>query len=309
MEQKKRILVLGVTGAQGRSVAKALLSDNHFEVRIFTRNPESVRAQELKESGAEIAEGSTDDMGSLMRAMKDCYGVFGGTNFREYNDLEYQRGKNLVDAVQLSGISHFVFHILSDYEQLNAGKFSSPHEEIKAALLKYSRSLNIPTTFVHMGFYYENFQSYFPFQKEADGVYYFGFQQDDTCLAMASVKDLGCVVRSVFNHPAEYIGRKIAVIAANETGTRYAELMSKVLNQDIRYKNIPAGGFTVKEMQRTEELNNLFESQRLNIPNRLINLIESYGLNPDMQSFEHWLRKNKSGFEAHLNALSPKKAA
>ena len=251
MEQKKRILVLGITGAQGRSVARALLSDNHFEVRILTRNPESVRAQELKESGAEIAEGSTDDMGSLMRAMKDCYGVFGGTNFREYDNLEYQRGKNLVDAVQLSGIRHFVFQILSDYEQLNAGKFATQHEEIKDALLQYSNSLNIPVTYVHMGFYYENFLSYFPFQKEADGIYYFGFQQDDDCLAIASVKDLGCVVRSVFHHPVEYIGRKIAVIAANENNK----------------------------------------------------------INPDMKSFEQWLRKNKSGFEAHFNALSSKKAA
>lgn len=38
MYSKKIILVTGATGAQGGSVAKALLNANKFAVRILTRN-------------------------------------------------------------------------------------------------------------------------------------------------------------------------------------------------------------------------------------------------------------------------------
>jgi hypothetical protein len=48
----------------------------------------------------------------------------------------------------------------------------------------------------------------------------------------------------------------------------------------------------------------MFEVQRLYIPNRQLDLIESYGLNPRMQSFENWLKKNTDKFEALLNVAA-----
>src|SRR6478735_7343876 len=100
--KKKLILVTGATGAQGGSVARALLADEHFSVRILTRNGSSPKALELKAAGAEVAQGDLDDTASLIRAMRGCYGVFGVTNFWEHFDREYQQGKNLIDAVKLS---------------------------------------------------------------------------------------------------------------------------------------------------------------------------------------------------------------
>ena len=46
-EGRKKILVFGATGAQGGSVARALLERGKFDVRAFTRNPESPAAQQL----------------------------------------------------------------------------------------------------------------------------------------------------------------------------------------------------------------------------------------------------------------------
>ncbi|HEY2347667.1 MAG TPA: NmrA/HSCARG family protein [Puia sp.] len=303
--KKKMILVTGATGAQGGSVTRALLEDNHFSVRILTRNSSSPKALELKNAGAEVVQGDLDDTASLLRAMRGCYGVFGVTNFWEHFGKEFQQGKNLVDAVKLSGIEHFVFHTLRDYNKLGEGKYPVPHCDIKAELQRYCVSLEIPASFVHVAFYYENFFSFFPPQKAADGSFFFGFPQGDTKLAMASVEDIGGIVKSIFNHPAEYIGRTVGVVGSDNTCAEYANAMSRVLNQNIQYKYIPRAVYAELGFPGAEELANMFEVQRLHIPDRQIDLIESYGLNTDMQSFENWLRKKKDVFEAQLAAVRP----
>ena len=303
MDKKPIILVTGATGAQGGSVAKALLAENKFAVRIFTRNASSAKAQDLKAAGAEIAEGDFDNIESLKQAMKDCYGVFGVTNFWEHYHKELAQGKNLVDAVNQSGIKHFVLHTLPNYLKLSNGEFPVPHCDIKATLQDYTKSLSIPASFVQIAFYYENFFTFFPFQKDENGDFYFGFPQGDTKLAMASVDDIGGVIASIFNHPAEYIGRTVGVVGADKTCAEYAEIMSKLLGKRIYFNYIPRDVYAGFGFPGAEELANMFEVQRLYIKNRQLDLIESYGLNPSMQSLENWIIKNKDRFDAYFKSV------
>lgn len=63
---KKIILVIGATGAQGIPVIDALLapsadgSSSPYAVRALTRDPESRRAKELAAKGAEVFKGKHD---------------------------------------------------------------------------------------------------------------------------------------------------------------------------------------------------------------------------------------------------------
>lgn len=62
--QKKLILVIGATGAQGLAVIDGLLkpatdgSPSPYTIRALTRNASSPRAQELARRGVEIFEGT-----------------------------------------------------------------------------------------------------------------------------------------------------------------------------------------------------------------------------------------------------------
>jgi len=302
MNQQKIILVTGGTGAQGGSVAKALLADNNYTVRVLTRNAASEKALALQAAGAEIITGDLDNVDSLKAAMKDCYGVFGVTNFWEHFEKEYEQGTNLVDAVAASGIKHVVLHTLPGYSKLSKGEFPTPHCDIKAALQDYTKSKGLPATFVQPAFYYENFFSFFPLQLAEDGTYFFGFPQGDTKLSMLCIEDIGGVVLSIFKFPAEYIGRTVGVVGADNTCTEYAATMSKILKRTIRYRYVPRDEYAGYGFPGAEELANMFEVQRLYIPNRQMDLIESYGLNPAMQSFESWLKNNVAKFEALFNA-------
>ncbi len=297
MAQQPIILVTGATGAQGGSVARMLLGQKKFSVRILTRTPKSSKAIALQELGAEVVQGDLENIETLKTAMEGCYGVFGVTNFWEHFENEYQHGKNLIDAVAASRISHFVFSSLPDYFKLSHGTLRVPHCDLKASLEEYARALHLPVTFVHIAFYYENFLTHFMLQRADDGCFYFGFPQGDTPLAMASVEDMGGVVAAIFDHPNQYIGRTVGVVGEDKSCHEYAAIMSDVLKRDVRYRHIPHAEFASYGFAGAEELANMFEVQRLYIPSRQLHLIESYGLHPQMQPFRQWLSAHAHLFQ------------
>jgi uncharacterized protein YbjT (DUF2867 family) len=294
---KKIILVTGATGAEGGSVAKALLATRNFSVRVLVKDPSLPRAMALQTAGAILITGSLDDKESLRTAMKDCYGVFGVTNFWEHNEKEYQQGKNLIDAVKAAAIQHFVFHTLPDYQTLSGGQYSVPRSEVKAALEAYARLLNVRATFARVSFYYEHVLSFLPLERTGENEYYFGLPQGNSKLAMVSVEDLGAMVNTLFNHPEDYIGKTITAVGADKTGVQYAAIMTKVLRKNIEYRHITREEYAALDVPNATEMANMFEVQRLHIPNRQLDLIESIGLNPALQSFETWLIKNRTAFE------------
>lgn len=295
------ILVTGATGAQGGSVARALLDSGRYIVRCLTRNSHSHKALALRLSGAEVVEGDLTNTDSLLAAMKDCYGVFGVTNFWEHYENEFQQGKNLIDAVKASGIQHFIYSGLPGYLELTGGQFPVPHCDIKAALENYTRSLALPASFVHIAFYYENFFSFFPPRRRDDGCYYFGFPQGDTRLAMVSVDDLGAIVARMFAAPEIYLHRTVGAVGEDRPCREYAAIMSRVLGVTVRYQHIQRDIYSGLDFPGAEELANMFETQRLFIPNRNLHLMESHCMNPRMQSLENWLIKNKRNFLQLLN--------
>jgi uncharacterized protein YbjT (DUF2867 family) len=294
--EKRIILVTGATGAQGGSVAHALLKDGKFAVRCLTRDIASQKAQNLRRAGAELVQGDLDDLDSLLVAMHNCYGVFGVTNFWEHFDKELQQGRNLVDAVHESNIQHFIFSSLPSYNKLSNGELSVPHCDIKAELEDYSKSLGIKATYVHIAFYYENFLTFFPFQKNEDGNFHFGFPQGDTKLSMVAAEDFGPIIANIFEQGEQYIGRVVGVVAEDRSCSEYAETMSEVFGEKVIYDYIPREIYASFGFPGAEELANMFECQRLYIPGRQRDMEESYKLNPKMQNLETWLKRNKEKF-------------
>ena len=252
----KTILVTGATGAQGGSVARHLLQQGNFKVKCLTRNPESDAALALQSKGAEVVKGDLSDKASLTAAMQGCYGVFGVTNFWEHFDGELQHGRNLVDAVEAANIEHFVFSTLPSAKKLSNGTLSAAHFETKAAMEDYSRSKDIPATYVHAAFYFENFLSYFPPTQMEDDTYGFGFPQGNTPLAALSIEDLGGIVNTIFNNPSAYIGKLIGAV----------------------------------------ELATQFTCNRLHIPERKKDQKSSHEMYPEIKGFEQWLMENKDRF-------------
>ncbi|MFQ5755554.1 MAG: NmrA/HSCARG family protein [Acidiferrobacterales bacterium] len=296
MNERQTILVTGATGAQGGSVARHLMSGNKFSVRCLTRSTDSDKARALKDAGAELVKGDLDDIESLSNAIEGCYGVFGLTNYWEHFGKEYQQGKNLVDAVARADIEQFVFSTLPYAKKISQGQLEVPHFDIKAELEEYCRGLEIPATFIHMAFYFENFINFFPLRQQDDGSFTFGFPQGDTPLAGVAVDDIGGIVAAIFDRPAEFRDKAIGVVGDDLSPHAYAEIMTRVLGKNVVYHHIPREVFAGFDFPGAGDLANMFEFNRLYIPNRQPDLAECRKLYPAMQSFEAWLRANKAKF-------------
>jgi uncharacterized protein YbjT (DUF2867 family) len=296
MEAKKIILVVGATGAQGGSVARHLLARSNFRIRCLTRHPDSEKARALDQAGAEIVQGDLEDAGSIRAALKGCYGCYGVTNFWEHFEKEYGQGRNLVDAVQRSGVEHFVFSTLPHCKKISGGKLEAPHLDMKAQLEEYTRRLGLKATFVHVAFYFENFLTFFPPQAQEDGSFAFGFPQADTPLAGVAVEDVGSIVSILFERPQDYLGKVVGIVGDDLTGDRYAETMTRILGTRVSYRHVPREEFAALGFPGAEDLANMFEFNRLYIPNRRADVEMCRALNPKMQTFETWLTSNKGAF-------------
>lgn len=113
----KLVVVVGITGNQGGSVADTFLTDNNWRVRAITRHPSKPAAQEWKSRGVELVAADQDDVDSLTKAFTGAHAIFAMTDYwaplsdpklrataakrgitaeQQCGELETQRGKSLL---------------------------------------------------------------------------------------------------------------------------------------------------------------------------------------------------------------------
>lgn len=302
MANKPIILVTGATGSQGGGVAHFLAKSGKYIVRGLTRDVHSKKAASLVSEGISLVEGNLDDKNSLLKAMKDCYGVFGVTNFWEHFEKEAQQGKNLIEAVKESNIQHFILSSLPPVNKISKGELSSPHFDIKADYETYAKSLNLNLTIVHIAFYFDNFLSSLSIQKLEDGNFHFGFpQRENTKLGGVAAADIGGVVAAIYEKRNEFIGKTIRIVADAQYPKEYARIMSEILGVKVIYDYIDRKTFAGFNFPGASDLADMFEFYSLFITNEQGAMEESKKLFPQIRNFETWLKENKSKFDTIIS--------
>ena len=172
MATKRIIAVVGATGTQGGSVARAILQDTSgsFALRALTRKPKGETAQSLARQGAEVVYADVDDFDSLKRAFTGAYGAYCMTDFwggQGDPERERIRGSTMAEAARCAGLQHVIWSTLEDtrrYVPLSdsrmptlLGKYKVPHFDGKGEADEAFIRLNVPTTFFLTSFYWENF--------------------------------------------------------------------------------------------------------------------------------------------------------
>ena len=295
-----RILVVGATGAQGGSVARHLLQAGSYRVRCLTRHPDSPAAREFARLGAELAEGDLSNPASLRAALRGCDGAFGVTNYWEHFEREYDHGRNFVDALRATGIQHAVISTLPHAKMLSGGRLAVPHLDTKGHIEEYARGSNLPATYVHVAFYYENFLKHFPPRRQANGTYVFGFPQGTTPLAAVAAEDVGGVVAAIFAESFWYRDKVVGIVGDDLRCDEYAESMHRVLGRSFAYRYVAHDAFAALDFPGARDLADMFEFNRCYVPNRRVDLSKSRELYPEIRPFERWLRGHVPAFERAL---------
>lgn len=204
--EKRIVTVFGSTGAQGGSIVRALLDQNHWQVRAVTRNAGSQASRRLAEAGCAIAEADLNAPATVREALQGAYGVFAVTNFWDPATRmgEFEQGRNLVLAAKDAEIQHFIWSTLPDYHALSGGKYAVPHFTGKA---RVDREVTLAGfhhhTFVEAPFYFQNFLTVHAPRKNPKGRDLWRYPADkEKCrFPCGDITELGTIVAAAFNRP------------------------------------------------------------------------------------------------------------
>jgi uncharacterized protein YbjT (DUF2867 family) len=307
---KKVIAVIGSTGSQGGGLVRAILSDPNggFAARAVTRDPNKDKAKALAASGAEVVQANLDDVESLKKAFAGAYGVFGVTNFWEHfsGEKEKTQAKNIADAAKAAGVKHVIWSTLEDTRKLMKAddkrmpmlqeKYRVPHFDAKAEADAYFSGL--PATFLVTTFYWDNLYMFGLAPKKDDtGVYSWTFPMGDAKLGGIAAEDIGKCAYGIFKAGPQYIGKTVGITGENLTMKEMGDKLSKGLGiGPVKYNAVDPNTYRGFGFPGADEMGNMFQVycdfEKECLAARSVDVARQ--LNPQLQSFDQWLAKNKA---------------
>ncbi len=311
MADKKIIAVVGATGAQGGGLVRAILSDasSGFTARAITRDVTSDTAKEMVKLGAEVVATDVFDLESLKKAFQGAYGAFCVTFFWAHfsPEKEFAQAKAMATAAKHAGLKHVIWSTLEDTRKwvplsdsrmpTLMGKYKVPHFDAKGEADQVFTELGVPTTFLLTSFYWENL-IYFGMgpKKGEDGKLAITYPMGDKKLPGIAAEDIGKCALGIFKKSREFIGKTVGLAGEHLTGAQMAAALTKAMNQEVRYNDVPPEVYRNFGFPGAEDLGNMFQFNRdfnedfCGVRNPDV----ARGLNPSLQTFEGWLAQNKS---------------
>lgn len=314
MAKEKIIAVVGATGSQGGGLARAILKDKSggFKARAITRNASSDKAKELKDRGAEVVEADVNDKSSLVKAFEGVYGAYCVTFFWEHfsPEKEIQHAKNMAEAAQEAGIKHVIWSTFEDTRKwvpldddrmpTLQEKYKVPHFDAKAESDKFFENSGVPYTLLLTSFYWDNFINFgMGPQKDQNGDLTITFPMGDKKLPGIAAEDIGKCAYQIFKAGDTYQNQTIGICGEQLTGQEMADTFSKVLGKKVKYNAVPPDVYRSFDFPGADDLGNMFQFKAD---------FEDYycgardpefvkKLNPELLSFEQWLKENKDRLE------------
>jgi len=311
MAERRIIAVVGATGAQGSGLIRAIQGDpsGGFSARALTRNVNSDKARELAKLGAEVVAADVDDEASLEKAFRGAHGAYCVTFFWEHfsPDRENAQAAAMARAAKRAGVAHAIWSTLEDTRRwvplgddrmpTLMGKYKVPHFDSKGEADAVFTAAGVPTTFLLTSFYWDNF-IFFGMgpKKGADGKLAITLPMGDRKLPGIAAEDIGRCALGVFRKGGDLVGKTVGIAGEHLTGAQMAAAFTKALGREVVYNAVPPSVYRGFGFPGAEDLGNMFQFKHD---------FESYfcgarslefsrALNPQLQSFEAWLQRNKA---------------
>lgn len=326
MTDKKLIAVVGATGAQGGGLVQAILADpeQRFAVRALTRNAQSVKSQALAAAGAEVVEADLDDEASLRKAFDGAHGAFVVTNYwidltpeeeaaRSRAEMELEQADNAARAAKEAGIAHVIWSTLEDTRahfgetdrvpSLDDGRYKVPHFDAKGEANELFTKYGVPTTFLQTTFYFEAIKQGMGPVRGEDGKLVLTLPMADQPLSGIAAEDIGKTALGIFKRDDEYIGKTVSIAGDHLTGTEYAAALSDALGEQVTYQPHTWDTFRQFNFPMAVEMANMFqyyaEDSARFTSERDLDLVRTF--NPELQSFNDWLKIHETAVKATIN--------
>jgi uncharacterized protein YbjT (DUF2867 family) len=310
METKKIIAVVGATGSQGGGLVRAILNDKNseFTVRAITRDPQSEAAKELEALGAEVVQADIDDADSMRKAFEGAYGAYLVTFFWHHMSPEQEmaEARILAEAARDAGLRHVIWSTLEDTRKFIPlhddrmptlkEKYKVPHFDAKGESNKFFEELNLPVTYLHTSFYWDNYINFGMAPKKGpDGELAITFPMGDKKLPSMAAEDIGKCAYGIFKKGQELIGKDVGIAGQHISGAEMADTFSRVLGKKVVYNEVTPEVFRSFGFPGADDLGNMFQFNRdfADEFSSKRDIEFSRSLNPELQDFNTWVTRNK----------------
>ena len=265
----KLLVIIGITGLQGSSVAKVFQNESGWRIRGITRNPS--KYEDLQKQGIELVEANLDDQASLERAFDGANAIYAITDFWQFlndpstfetaakegkkpNEIamerEVEQGKKIIRAAagKIETLDRLVLSTLSDTKKWTNGEIKSNlHFDGKAMFTDYLKeeypSLAAKTSYLQMGFYLSNWRMgpHFAPQKQEDGTFVirkFIVNQGKPIPFVDPPNDTGHFVRALILSPSAPAGSTMLGYAELIPHEEYNDTWARVLGVQSRIEQV-----------------------------------------------------------------------
>jgi uncharacterized protein YbjT (DUF2867 family) len=116
----------------------------------------------------------------------------------------------------------------------------------------------------------------------------------DKKLPAIAVEDIGKSAYAVFKRGNEFIGKKIGIAGGHLTGKQMADSLSKALGEEVKYNAVPFDVYRGLGFPGAEDVGNMFQFKHdfEDYYCGARDLKFSKSLNPELKSFDEWLKEN-----------------
>uniref|UniRef100_A0A060T489 ARAD1B01276p n=1 Tax=Blastobotrys adeninivorans TaxID=409370 RepID=A0A060T489_BLAAD len=239
----KVLAVIGATGNQGGSVIRRVLKDlpGKIKVRAIVRDPAKPAAAQLASLGCEVVKGDSSDPQGLEQSLKGADYLFFMTMLVPKAGVEFAQGKAIVDAAVGAGVGYLIFSSLPSSKGFSGGKYPVPHMDDKADIEKYVRSLNVKSSFVLPGFFFQNFLTTMRPKSQGDGTYQFvNCISGDVKIPMNDIEhEMGNYVTAILANPDKLEGKSSLAVGGMYSLNDAADAMTKATGKKVVYKQLP----------------------------------------------------------------------
>jgi uncharacterized protein YbjT (DUF2867 family) len=301
------VAVLGATGTQGGSVARALLEGGRFAVRALTRRPGGAAAQALRRAGAEVVPADLDEPATLRAAFAGAQGLFAVTPFWTHHSpaRELQQARHIARAAAAAGVAHVVWSTQEDTRRwvplederwpAPSGCWRVPHHDAKGAADAFFAENGVPTTRLLLAFFWDNLLRFgLQPQRAADGRLVLTLPMGARPLPGMAVADVGPVVQALLAQPQRWTGRCVGVAGEHVDGARMAAALAGALGEPVHHHSPPVDEFAARPLPEAATFAGMFRFLHdFNGDVRSMRPVAlARELHPGMADFERWLAQN-----------------
>jgi len=307
------IAIAGATGAQGGGLVRAIMNDRTggYTARALTRDPGAPAATTLAGLGAEVVKADLDDPASVRRAFEGADCAYCVTFFWAHfsPERELTQARTLADAARDAGVGHVIWSTLEDTRRwvplgdprlpTLMGKYKVPHFDAKGEADTAFADAGVPTTYLLTSFYWDNLiQLGMGPQPGADGRLAITFPMADKKLPGIAAEDIGKCAYGIFKQESALIGKRVGVAGEHLTGEQMATVLARELGRDVVYHAIEPDAYRALGFPGADDLGNMFQFKRDFEEDfcRARDIEAARALNPELQTFAHWVRRNRERF-------------